>query len=674
MAQAPGAPSRGGAGRRGVPHRAPSPGGRPRVGALDGMRGVAVAAVLAYHGGIRPLSGGFLGVDAFFVLSGYLITTLLLAEWDREGRIRLAAFWSRRAKRLLPALVVVVVVVCAVAPLVVAPEELSGLRADALATLAYVANWRMVVRGTDYFAQMAAPSLLQHMWSLGVEEQFYLLWPLLLVVVARAAGARARVPALVLVAAVAGVAASVGACLVLSASAADPGRLYFGSDTRAMSVLVGCALAAALARWPGGPGRGRPVLGRVPAGSALIGAVAVAWLWSHASGSDPWLYPGGLLAGSLGTAAVLAHAVLAPRSVTARLLSLPGLPALGRISYGVYLWHWPLFAWLNGARTGLSGGWLFAVRCAVTVLVAAASFVLLERPVQRGGAWWLRRSAPVLGGAFGLLVLVGGSVVALVPTAARTPVVAPPVSPADPPAPPEAGRSPDGTAPATPSRRGPVSVVVMGDSVAWSLVRYLPRTPGVAVLDRTTLGCGLVVGSPYRYFGTERRVSRACTRWPVRLRDAVEQERPDVVMILAGRWETMDRVHQGRWTQVGDPVFDRHMLAQLDRAVKLAAGRGARVVLATEPYNRRGERPDGGLWPEDRPERVDRWNALLRKTAARHPGTVRILDLGRRLCPDGTFTWRVNGVQVRSDGVHLTPEGVRLITPWLMTQLTAAAR
>ena len=152
-----------------------------RLPALDGVRGLAVAAVLAFQGGLNLARGGFLGVDAFFVLSGYLITTLLLREWDSAGRIRLGAFWMRRARRLLPALLVAIAAVVIAGRAVLPPEEVALLRGDALATLGYVANWRMIHRGGDYFTQTASPSLLQHAWSLGIEEQFYVLLPLLLV-------------------------------------------------------------------------------------------------------------------------------------------------------------------------------------------------------------------------------------------------------------------------------------------------------------------------------------------------------------------------------------------------------------------------------------------------------------------------------------------------------------
>src|SRR5687768_6802538 len=144
------------------------------VPALDGVRAVAVVAVLAFHGGLPGASGGFLGVDAFFVLSGYLITALLLAEWTRNGgRIDLAAFWGRRARRLLPALLLMVTAVAIGARALLPPEEVRLLRGDGIAALLYVANWRMTYRGGDYFAQTAAPSPLEHTWSLGIEEQFY---------------------------------------------------------------------------------------------------------------------------------------------------------------------------------------------------------------------------------------------------------------------------------------------------------------------------------------------------------------------------------------------------------------------------------------------------------------------------------------------------------------------
>ncbi|MGV4891742.1 hypothetical protein DKG34_23320 [Streptomyces sp. NWU49] len=649
--------------------------GKGRIRPLDGLRGLAVAAVLAYHGGISWARGGFLGVDAFFVLSGYLITTLLLKERVRTGGIGLASFWARRARRLLPALLVMVLVVCLVSPHLIPPPDLAGLRGDALAALLYVANWRMIFRGTDYFAQTATPSLLQHTWSLGIEEQFYILWPLLMIGmmrVSRARGGRAR--AMLLLISVGGVGVSSALCLGLSTDPAALGRVYFGSDTRALALLIGCAVAVVLARSP----RGRVRHPSLLAGAAVCGAVALAWSWSHLDGTEASLYPGGLLAGSLATAAVLTHVVTAPGSVAARILSLTPLVLLGRISYGVYLWHWPLFMWLSAERTGLAGIGLFGLRSAATVAVAALSFVLIELPVQRSPLRVMRRPLPALAASGLCLTLVAGVAISALPSGSQLGPSTASTPEGTATAPPEQNHRP-GRLPHRPTDRHhqpgkAVSAVIMGDSIAWSLLHYLPPTPGVALHDITRQGCGLALGSPYRYFGSLHNVSRRCERWPSDLREAVDRHHPDVVVILFGRWETMDREYDGRWSHIGEKEFDAYLRAQLDRAVDTAAARGARVLLATEPYNHRGERPDGGLWPEDQPERVDHWNRMLRQVAARKGGSVELLDLARRLCPQGAFTWQVDGVRVRSDGVHLTAEGARWLEPWLTSQLKTAAR
>lgn len=317
-----------------------------------------------------------------------MITTLLLEEFDRTGRIDLWAFWARRARRLLPAFIVVVVVVSAVSPVVLPATEIALVRDDALSALAYVANWRMILRGTDYFLQTAAPSPLQHAWSLAIEEQFYLLWPLVLLLLLGCRPIRRLGLVAVTVTAVLGVAGSVAAGWLLSDSGRNLDRIYFGSDTRAVSILVGVGLAGILATGSGNP---RRVVSQCHRGLAVAAAVATAvllWLFSHAEGSDARLYHGQLLSGALAVAAVLAHAVLVPQSLTARVLSLPPLPALGRISYGVYLWHWPLVGWLTSERTGLHGTSLLLLRCLATVVAAAVSYLVIESD----------RSGPVVGG------------------------------------------------------------------------------------------------------------------------------------------------------------------------------------------------------------------------------------------------------------------------------------
>ena len=214
----------------------------------------------------------------------------------------------------------------------------------------------------------------------------------------------------------------------------------------------------------------------------------------------------------------------------------------------------------------------------------------------------------------------------------------------------------------------PFTVSVFGDSIGWTWMHYLPPTPGFAFLDHTVIGCSLVRGTPYRYVGQTLEQRSECDGWPIRWSAQLSHDQPDVALLIIGRWETVDRVNEGQWTHIGDPTFDAYLNAELERALTIAGSTGVRVVVATVPYSRGGEKPDGRLYPEDQPDRANLWNTMLRKTVSHHPG-VAILDLNKKLCPDGVYTAKVDGIKVRSDGVHLTPEGVKWLTPWLEESL-----
>jgi peptidoglycan/LPS O-acetylase OafA/YrhL len=646
------------------------------VPALDGIRALAVTAVLAFHGGVPGVQGGFLGVDAFFVLSGYLITTLLLREWQGTGRIALARFWGRRARRLLPALLLMMTAVMVFARSMLPADEVRLLRGDGLATLLYVANWRMIFRGGDYFSQTAAPSPLQHTWSLGIEEQFYLVLPLLLCVLL---AGRRPTRRLLLVCTVLAVASAAATRLLFSE--ADPGRAYYGTDTRAASLLIGVALATALWRRDRtGSALGSGPARRTVAALAVVGAATTVVAWTTLSGEDSRLYGGGLVVAALAVAAVIAHIALVPGGWSARVLSLPPLPALGRISYGVYLWHWPVFLAADAGRTGQHGARLFALRCLITLALAIASYLLVERPIRASTV--LRRRSVGLPATTLALAAVAAVVVAL--TAVPTPegrVVAGAVTDgidqvAGPRGVSTAAPAQESRPPARHRRPGqPVVLDVFGDSVAWSLAAYFPPRPRLDVRDRTMLGCGVVRTAPYRYFGrTYPRLLPKCRHWPRLWKRAIASDDPDVALILVGRWETMDRELDGHWRHVGDPVFDADLRSELHRAISVAGARGAQVMLATEPYNRRGEQPDGSLYPEDEPQRVTDWNRLLRRVAREHPG-VAVVDFGRRVSPEGRYTESAGGVKVRADGLHLTPTGVQeWIAPWLVPRVLGAVQ
>jgi len=699
-----------------VTDRPAGTGGRG-IPALDGVRALAVLGVLADHAGVPGLSGGFVGVDVFFVLSGFLITSLLLDEHRRTGRVDLGAFWARRARRLLPALTVLVAAV-ALGRRLFAPDSVGGLRYDALSALGWVANWRFAAAKTDYFAQGGAASPLQHTWSLGVEEQYYLVWPLVLtaVTVLLAHRSRASVRRLATLATV-GVLATVGAiasaaeAVWLSGNAA-PGRVYFGSDTRAQALLAGAAAAAVFARrWPLSDGPSRPAgtrkRGQLAAAAAAMAGLAALVVLAHTASGAPADFRHALLtAAALASVALVVGVTLAQRSPLARLLAMPPLRGLGRISYGVYLWHWPTFLAVDGERTGLTGLPLLTARVAVTLALATASWFLVERPVSRWSsarpattpvstpaATAPRRTRTVALGAavVGAAVLVvatvpnpigqsravaGDPVAGIVgslnvqPTTGRPPGSsgAKQKSVFSQQHPSGAKRSSVATAPKPANR--PLTIDVFGDSIAWTLMRYLPPTPGIRFIDRTVVGCGIVEGAPYRYFGAVADQHPQCENWQSTWAQQLATDRPDEALLLVGRWETMDRVHDGQWTHIGESGFDDYLSGQLDSALAVLGSTGARVVAATEPYNRRGEQPDGSLYPEDHPERVTAWNNLLTQAVRRRHGTD-LIDFGRQLCPDGHFTWDVDGITVRSDGVHLTPDAVGWLTPWLTSQLRA---
>src|SRR5271163_2488842 len=221
------------------------------VPALDGLRAVAVLGVMLYHGGAPLASGGFLGVNIFFVLSGFLITSLLLGEWAKRVSIRLGQFWARRARRLLPALLVMLIGVAIYAKVFATPGEFADLRLDSLSTLFYVANWHFIASGGNYFNLTAQPSPLAHMWSLSIEEQFYIVWPpvaLLLLHLGRRLRPSRRLWPLLATAVVGAVASAVDMRLSYQHGASIM-RLYEGTDTRCQDILVGATLAIGMALW-----------------------------------------------------------------------------------------------------------------------------------------------------------------------------------------------------------------------------------------------------------------------------------------------------------------------------------------------------------------------------------------------------------------------------------------
>ena len=632
--------------------------------------------MLFYHAGQSWAVGGFLGVDTFFVLSGFLITTLLVTEWTNRSRIDLLAFWVRRARRLLPALFLVMVGIIVYAGVFASTGELSRIRDDSFASLGYVANWRFIFSGQSYFDQFMQPSPLRHMWSLAIEEQFYLVWPL---IVAGLLWWRRSLKVL-LGACVVMIAASATLMAVLYQPGRDPSRVYYGTDTRAQSLLIGAVVGILL--YMHGPLRTHAARIAIRV-AAAVGAGYTLWLFWRMSERTDALYQGGFLFAALAVSAVIVSVVQPDRGALGRFLSLSPLRWVGRISYGLYLWHWPVHLTLTQTRTGLDGFPLLVVRVAVSVAFAALSFYALERPIRAGTFKVPKPQIVALVAATALVVAVfattqGGenSVAALTERSLRrdapVPKSTPPTS-----APVATGADAKGATATTAAPPPPPKVMVVGDSVAGSLGLAYERAgaaSGLTVWNRGLLGCGLYYDGSIYEGGELVPVSSGCnwhTTWPGEL----QQFQPDVVLMLVGAWDILDREVDGRLVKFGSAEFDSSYLRQLDDATTLLASTGAKVVVLTAPFFSRPELvgQTGREWPEYDPWRVDRVNSLFRDFLASHPGRYQMIDLNKFTAPQGRFVDELDGQVVRGDGVHFTDAGAKIILDWLTPQLKEVA-
>jgi peptidoglycan/LPS O-acetylase OafA/YrhL len=635
--------------------------------ALDGLRAVAVLAVIFYHLGYSWSPGGFLGVDTFFVLSGYLITTLLLVEWHRHGSIDLRAFWVRRARRLLPALFIVVAAVAVWAALVLRPDQLSTLRADGFATLLYSANWHFVFSGQSYFALFSTASPFRHAWSLAIEEQFYLIWPLVVFACMWLARGRLRLLAIV---------TTVAACLSIAAmwllyTPGDPSRVYYGTDTRAHSLLIGVLLALLLtARMPQSPRVQRAVhIG----GVAAFALVLTAYL--AVSDTESWMYHGGYALFAVTAVLVVASAVIPGRSPVRAILSWPALVWIGGISYGLYLWHWPVQVALTEPRVGFGGVPLDLTRLALTFAIATASFYLVERPIRRGA----------LKGKFALvatpIAVVGVATALVLVTAAATPApleTGAAVQQALGNLKPGAASTVRATTPApstSPSAKLPLqNIVWAGDSVAASLadaVTASAKARGITVTNVSVPGCGLITGLPAPDLGPPVAWAQTCSDNIPQIENRAAAMQPQVVTWLSS-WENSDRIVNGVGVKFGTPAGDDQILQLIDEAVGRLTATGARVAVITmPPPTTSSDLPSPTAADVNAVTHLD---VLLRRYVQEHPATTFLVDLAGIVCPTKACPPTVGGVTLRpNDGRHFADAGPAWVAPHLLDALEAAA-
>jgi peptidoglycan/LPS O-acetylase OafA/YrhL len=347
------------------------PSRRDRFAALDGLRGLSIAVVIVFHAGFSWARGGSVGVDVFFVLSGFLITLLLMQEWGKNRRISLGRFYARRALRLYPALLLVVGAVLIYAKVAAHPVGTRPFSVVIWGPLLYLTD----LQGAS--GHIPGLTLTEHTWSLAIEEQFYLAWPPLLALLL-AFGARARL----LLGVVLGLAAaSAVLTTTLWSGAGSLNRVYSGPDTRAQALLLGCALGLATSagwlpskRW----------VNALLQFAGLAGVTALVAYTIGGSFTDAWNYTGyGLLLMALAAVAVIAAAIASPKGPISRVLALPPLVGLGKISYGLYLWHWPIFLVLNSAYLRHSFLQTQIIRLTVTLVVTLLSYWLIEKPFLR---------------------------------------------------------------------------------------------------------------------------------------------------------------------------------------------------------------------------------------------------------------------------------------------------
>ena len=490
--------------------------------------------------------------------------------------------------------------------------DLKSIRGDALATLFYVSNWHFIVSDQGYFAQAAAPSPLLHTWSLAVEEQYYLIWPLIALIVVRLRG----INALAIVAAMgAGASALLMGTMYWAGVSVD--RLYYGTDTRAQALLIGSFLGAVGSHTgsrfnilPTSWTRSR-LQQRFWVLLGIVGAIFLVWAWHDLQGQTSALYVGGFFCVGLAVASVIVACITFPASMLARLCSLSVLVYIGRISYGLYLYHWPLFLAIDHAHTGLMGFPLLVARLAATFCAASISFFAIEEPIRRRRVLKGRIAWPAMGAAV-VVSVVALFFATVTPALATVPV---------------RGANAMTTAETRSLRAAgaftthPIKFLLLGDSIALTLGTGLSNRSvsryGVEMIDKGAVGCDLD-SVEVNLSGSVGPATPGCLHWRTDWTQYIAQDRPDVVGLLIGRWEVSDHLYDGHWVHVGEASWDEHITSELNQAFGILSSKGARIIVFTMPYvDPPNEAANGTPFSENTPTRTAFFNKLLLTTASR---------------------------------------------------------
>jgi peptidoglycan/LPS O-acetylase OafA/YrhL/O-antigen ligase len=645
--------------------------------ALDGLRAVAVLAVIGYHATAK-VSGGFLGVDVFFVLSGYLITSILMREELTLGRIRLTEFWARRVRRLLPA-VLLLVLVCA---LQISRYEDVGTwalrRADLLSTLFYFANWHFIATDQSYFATFLGASPVRHTWTLAIEEQFYVVWPLLVIAAYRLGRGARRLSGARLLAAgiVAGTVASTIAMALLY-DPSNPSRSYFGTDTRASSLLAGGGLGLLVQYRPGWLRSSRGLAlakwAWAPVALAMLGAFLLA------SDQGAAYYDGGALAFALLVVLALFVVEAAPTVPLAAALSIAPMRWIGQISYGLYLWHWPVIVWMGGSLP-THGHLRKLLELAVMFAAAAASYYVVERPIRSGRLPGLGLSRRRLAVAMPLLIAAVAAATVHLTTLGSAKVTAQlaPQTPLTCPQQTQIGAY--AWCPRRIGKPGAPVVASVGDSTSQALypgMRLVAQRRGWTYIEAAEGGCSIlpllfVEADTSQYVAKARQCVADIPRI---IADVQARYRPDV-WVLTDRWSIATMVtRQGKPLAPTDPRRNQPIETVLRSLLRRLTADGARVLFVPTPppgepvdcalHKLASDICDSSAYSVRDPATVELTNTVHAAAAGLHRVTV--VPINNVVCPgSGQCPAMLNGTVVRYDSIHYSEAYSRKLVPVIL--------
>jgi peptidoglycan/LPS O-acetylase OafA/YrhL len=625
---------------------------------LEGLRGLAVVAVLFFHGGFDWAKGGFLGVSTFFTLSGFLITSNLLRQVEGSSQVRLREFWLHRFRRLLPAAMAAILLAAVYTALAGEPTQRHNFASDSASALAYIANWRFIFSGQSYSDLFVQPSALLHFWSLAIEEQFYLLFPLLCVglLVRAKLGRRGFAGVLLLL-----IGGSLACALLLGLS---QNAIYLGTATRAGEILMGALLATVLTpRWV------RSLVAKrtsVTDGFSVAGLVAVCLAviaWGTVSENDSWLYRGGFLLFSLLSVLLILGSITLGSPLRWLLSSAP-FRRIGLVSYGIYLYHWPIFLWLSPRNTGLSDAVLFAPRAIISVALAAISFRYLERPVKSG------RTLP---GVSARVLVVMGTAVVIVVSLAIT-LVAPPLSSGV-----DAAAKNFAEVTAGVQRKAGVPLMAMfGDSTALAIGTGLVKTGLVrgtytGVGGAPKAGCGLVYELEIIDPFSRKAITPTSCDWHTLWSPFFATDKADLCVVTYGPLDSGKHRPAGTedWLYSGVPSYDKVLEAEVLAATDFLNQKGCLVVwiLSVPIENALGISKTPKDIPPG-PDRQRRLNDIVTEAVKKRPTIAGVVDFA------GWYTSRKhNDGVLRPDGTHFTTDTAQQMSDaWLSDAVIAEYR